>query len=106
MPRVGDGTLLALQVLQKQEHRSKAMALRNLFRSARGRMIPSADVANREGAPAYRLTPKHELAQLVSTSCVAGTFYASAEQHLADLLRLASLVEPDFVARAAVHARR
>src|SRR6188472_3403189 len=81
------------------------MALRNLFRSARGPLVPNADVANCEGAPAFSLTPKHDLAQRVSTGCLAGTFYASAEAQLADLLRLASEVEPEFVARAAVQAR-
>lgn len=82
------------------------MALRDLFRSARGPKIPPADAANREGAPAFHYTPRHALAQLVSTSCLAGTFYASAEESLAEALRLAGEVEPDFVAKAAVHARR
>ncbi len=82
------------------------MVLRDLFRTARGPQIPSADAANREGAPAFRYGPKHLLAQLVSTSCVAGTYYATAEEQLARLLGLAREVEPDFVAKAAIHARR
>jgi 60 kDa SS-A/Ro ribonucleoprotein len=81
------------------------MALRSLFRSARGSYVPPADAANREGAPAYRYTPEHSLAQLVSTGCLAGTFYASAEEQIETLLRLAEAVEPEFVAKAAVHAR-
>jgi 60 kDa SS-A/Ro ribonucleoprotein len=82
------------------------MALKNLFRSARGPRIPSADAANHEGAPAYSLAPKHALAQIVSTSTIAGTFYATAADHLDTVVDLASKVEAEFVAKAAVHARR
>ena len=82
------------------------MALRDLFRSFRGPQAPAADATNRAGGPAYALEPKHALAQLVSTSCVAGTYYATAGEHLDDLLRLAGAVDPAFVAKAAVHARR
>ena len=35
----------------------------------------------------------------------AGTFYASAEDHLRELLALAAEVDPTFVAKAAIHAR-
>lgn len=82
------------------------MALKNLFRSIRGALVPPAPTLNHAGAPAYELTPKHKLAQLVSTSCVAGTFYASAEDHLAALLALAQEVEPGFVGKAAIVARQ
>jgi len=81
------------------------MALKNLFRSMRGAFLPAADLPNREGAPAFLLTPKHKLAQLVSTSCIGGTFYASAEDHLTELLALAAEVDPTFVGKAAIHAR-
>jgi 60 kDa SS-A/Ro ribonucleoprotein len=92
--------------MQGQNPWTTVMALKNLFRSARGPLLPAADTVNREGAPAYRLTPQHALAQLVSTACMAGTFYASAQEQIETLLRLAAGVEPDFLAKAAVHARR
>src|SRR5262245_56030783 len=88
-----------------ERRKTNAMALRSLFRSARGRQVPVADAANREGAPAYSLSPKHALAQMVSTACMAGTFYASAQEQIETLLRLAAGIEPDFVAKAALHAR-
>ncbi len=81
------------------------MALKTLFRSIRGAFAPVADTTNRESAPAFALTPKHKLAQWVSTSCVAGTYYVSAEAHLVELLALAAEVDPTFVAKAAIHAR-
>ncbi len=81
------------------------MALKSFFRSIRGAFIPPADTTNREAAPAFELTPKHRLAQWVSTSCIAGTFYASAETHFDELLALAAQVDPAFVGKAAVHAR-
>ena len=81
------------------------MALKTLFRSVPGPLLPAADAVDREAAPAFALTPKHALAQLVSTSCLAGTFYATAETHLTELLGLAAQVDPTFVGKAAVHAR-
>jgi 60 kDa SS-A/Ro ribonucleoprotein len=81
------------------------MALLDLFRSFRGPLVRPADAANSEGAPAYALTPEHELAQLVSTGCLAGTFYATAGEQLEQMLALAGRVAPEFVAKAAVVAR-
>lgn len=81
------------------------MALLDLFRSFRGPLVRPADAANSEGAPAYALSPEHELAQLVSTGCLAGTFYATAGEQLEQMLALAGRVAPEFVAKAAVVAR-
>lgn len=81
------------------------MANKSVFASFVGRMLPGAADRNREGAPAYALTPKHRLAQLAMTGTLNGTFYAEAEAQLTDVLAAAAAVEPGFIARTAVHAR-
>ncbi|MEM8783348.1 MAG: TROVE domain-containing protein [Planctomycetota bacterium] len=82
------------------------MANRSLFRSTPGRRLPNTDAVNEAGGTAYRLDEKHALAQLAATGCLNGTFYASAESQLDAVLELAQRVEPEFVARAALYARR
>jgi 60 kDa SS-A/Ro ribonucleoprotein len=82
------------------------MANKALFATFRGMLMPAADVINHEGAPAYALSPKHALAQYAATGCFARTFYATAEEQLARVLELCQSLEPEFVARTAIYARR
>jgi len=82
------------------------MANLNLFSSWAGRMLRKPDTRNDEGAPAFSLPPKHTLAQYAMTGCLNGTFYASDAAQLEDVLELCGGVEPDFIARTAVHARQ
>lgn len=81
------------------------MANVQLFRSSRGAMLPPADTLNHEGAPAYALSPKHQLAQYAATGCLNGTYYAGAEAQLATILDLCREVEPRFIAKTAVYCR-
>lgn len=81
------------------------MANKNLFQSIAGNTAPKTDAVNEAGGRAYALTPKQALAQYAATGCLNGTFYASAEDQLAEVLRLAAGIEPEFLARVAVHAR-
>src|SRR5262249_40980074 len=81
------------------------MANKSLFASLKG-LLPRADARNEEGAPAYRLSPKHALAQLAATGCFNGVFYAEAEDQLATLLTLAAEVEDNlYLAKLAVYSR-
>ena len=82
------------------------MANKSLFQSLSGKLVPQADATNKEGAPAYAYTPRHGLAQLAATGCLNQTFYAGADAQLADVVRLASEVEPEFLARCAIYARQ
>jgi 60 kDa SS-A/Ro ribonucleoprotein len=82
------------------------MANRTLFKSLMGKLVPAADARNEHGAPAYALTPKQALAQYAATGCLGATFYAGAEEQLAKVLELCALVEPEFVAKTAIYARR
>lgn len=82
------------------------MANKSLFMSLVGKLVPAADARNEHHAPAYALTPKQALAQYAATGCLGATFYAGAGEQLAKVLELCELVEPEFIARTAVYARR
>ena len=60
------------------------MANKSLFSSFKNRLT-RADACNEAGGPAYRLPPKHALAQFAATGCFGGVYYASAESQLAEL---------------------
>jgi 60 kDa SS-A/Ro ribonucleoprotein len=65
-----------------------------------------ADTMNEAGGRAYRLPPKHALAQLAATSCFNGVYYADAESQLAAVLALADAVDDNrFLAKLAVFSR-
>ena len=82
------------------------MANAQLFQSAQQTgTLPAALARNAEGAPAYALTPRHQLAQYAATGCLNTTFYASAEAQLATVLELCQAVAPAFIAQTAVYCR-
>jgi 60 kDa SS-A/Ro ribonucleoprotein len=82
------------------------MANKGLFASAIARLLPAPTTVNREGAPAYALGPEARLAQLAATGTLNDSFYATAETHLAEVLATARAVDPMFVAKTAVYARK
>ena len=82
------------------------MANKNLFQSLRGALLPKANAVNDHGAPAYALSPKQALAQFAVTGCLNSTYYASAEDQLEKVLKLAKEVDATFVAKTAVYARQ
>lgn len=82
------------------------MANPALFTSYPGRLIPETDTINDEYAPAYAFPPKHQLAQMVMTGCLNGTFYANALLELDSILHLCREVDADFIARTALYARK
>ncbi len=82
------------------------MANKGLFASAIAGLLPAAGALNRELAPAYEYGPEAKLAQLAVTGTLNDSFYASAETHLVEAIEAARAVDPMFVARAAVYARK
>ncbi len=82
------------------------MANKNLFQSIVGRLLPRTDALNEELAPAYQFSEKHALAQFAATGCLNSTFYASDVEQLDRVLTLCRGVEPEFIARTALYARR
>ena len=82
------------------------MANKSLFASYAGKLLPKPNTRNNAGAPAYALEPRHKLAQLAMTGTLSGTFYTSAQAQLADVKELVDRIDPVFLAKAALWARR
>lgn len=81
------------------------MANKNLFSSVKS-LLPKANSTNEAGGAAYKLAPKHALAQLAATGCFNGVFYARAEDQLDTLKQLIDQVDDNFyLAKLAVYAR-
>jgi len=81
------------------------MANKTLFKSLIGKLIPATDAINEERAPAYALSPKHQLAQYAASGCLNTTFYAGADEQLAKVLELCADLDADFIAKTAVFCR-
>ena len=81
------------------------MANKTLFKSLIGKLLPATDALNEERAPAYALSPKHQLAQYAATGCLNTTFYASANEQLAKVLELCADIDAEFIAKTAVFCR-
>ena len=81
------------------------MANKTLFKSLIGKLIPATDAINEERAPAYALSPKHQLAQYAATGCLNGTFYATADEQLAKTIALCAELDAEFIAKTAVFCR-
>lgn len=82
------------------------MANKHLFASIAGKLLPRPDARNEAGGPAYKLTPRHKLAQLAATGTLNRTFYAEAQNLLDEVLLTALDVDPAFIAKAAIYARQ
>jgi 60 kDa SS-A/Ro ribonucleoprotein len=81
------------------------MANFQLFQSIKGKLLPAADAVNAEMAPAYAMSPRHQLAQYAATGCLNATYYANAESQLATVLALCEQVDAGFIAQCAVYCR-
>lgn len=62
-------------------------------------------VLNKEGAPAYRLTPEWELYSAAVTTSLCDSFYEKAAERVERIRSLVAACDPLFVARLAVYAR-
>jgi len=82
------------------------MANKSLFSGALARFLPRTNAVNDAGGAAYAYAPQAKLAQLAATGTLSDGFYSDAAAQLADILSAARAVSPDFVAKAAVYARR
>ena len=81
------------------------MANKTLFKSLVGKLLPATDALNEEHAPAYALKPKQRLAQYAATGCLNRTFYADADEQLAQVLELCQTVDAEFIAKTALFCR-
>jgi 60 kDa SS-A/Ro ribonucleoprotein len=83
------------------------MANKKIFASTPSKTArnPLADTVNSAGGIAYSRTSEDALAQLAVTGTFNGTFYASGEQTLDEVLKLAQECSPQFLAELAVYSR-
>src|SRR4029079_3845375 len=79
------------------------MGNRNLFAPA-GK-APATDSWNEARGRAYAFSPEHALAQYAATGTFNQTYYAHEVEQLQKVLDLASKVDPEFVAKAAIYCR-
>jgi len=82
------------------------MANKNIFSTSK-KTVPVTDTVNAAGGKAYSFDAKHMLAQIASTNCFNGTFYADANTNL-DLAKTAVQNlknDAEFIAKVAVYGR-
>lgn len=82
------------------------MANKSLFQSFFGKQPVLADTVNAAGGRAYSMTAKHQLAQYAATGSLSQTFYATGEEQLDTVLKLAAEISPEFIAQTALYARQ
>ena len=82
------------------------MANKSVFASIKGRLLPATNIPNAAGAPAYRYTDAHALAQVAMTGTFGATYYQDPMQELSRTLELANKVDPSFLAQTAVYTRK
>ncbi|OYW17687.1 MAG: ribonucleoprotein, partial [Planctomycetales bacterium 12-60-4] len=81
------------------------MANKSLFASMLGR-LPKANAVNEAGGRAYKLEPKHALAQVAATGTFGNAFYSTAETQLEEVLKLIDEVDDNqYLAKLALYAR-
>jgi 60 kDa SS-A/Ro ribonucleoprotein len=81
------------------------MANKSLFTSLTSRLL-RANAVNEAGGRAYKLEPKHALAQLAATGTFGNAFYSNAETQLDEVLKLIDEVDDNqYLAKLALYAR-
>jgi 60 kDa SS-A/Ro ribonucleoprotein len=68
--------------------------------------LPKANAVNEAGGRAYKLEPKHALAQVAATGTFGNAFYSTAETQLDEVLKLIDEVDDNqYLAKLALYAR-
>jgi 60 kDa SS-A/Ro ribonucleoprotein len=68
--------------------------------------LPKANAVNEAGGLAYKLEPKHALAQVAATGTFGNAFYSTAETQLDEVLKLIDEVDDNqYLAKLALYAR-
>ncbi len=81
------------------------MANKSLFASMLGR-LPEANAVNEAGGLAYKLEPKHALAQVAATGTFGNVFYSTAKTQRNEFLKLIDEVDHNqYLAKLALYAR-
>lgn len=85
---------------------SKSLFSNKSKSSVSSKVTKVTDTVNQAGGVAYTMSDKAALAQLAMTGCFNGTYYASGESQLKQVLELANKVDVKYVAQLAVYARQ
>jgi len=81
------------------------MANKSLFASVNSR-LPRANAVNEAGGRAYKLEPKHALAQVAATGTFGNAFYSTSQTQLDEVLKLIDEVDDNqYLAKLALYAR-
>lgn len=81
------------------------MANKSLFASLTSR-LPRSNAVNEAGGRAYKLEPKHALAQVAATGTFGNAFYSTAQTQLDEVLKLIDEVDDNqYLAKLALYAR-
>ena len=80
------------------------MANKQLFKNLNS--FPITDTVNEANGTAYLMSDAHALAQYACTGTFANSYYASEEKQLERLLELCKKVDPEFIAKTAIYARK
>jgi len=78
---------------------------KKMFKSSSGKLVAETDTVNYAGGPAYSLSDKAALAQLVVCGTYHSTYYVSDKDQMIKTLELAKKVDAAFIAKLAVYAR-
>lgn len=82
------------------------MANKTLFSNSIVKRTPKANARNDAGGIAYDTSAEYKIAQYVVTGTFNGTYYASADAHLARMKELAMKANPEFLAKVAVYGHK
>jgi 60 kDa SS-A/Ro ribonucleoprotein len=96
---------LQLPVTIRNYLQTQKIMNKSLFQTVKGLFTPPANTVNEAGGTAYKLSPKHALAQYAATGCFSQTFYADASEQLDKVLALANELDGEFVAKLAIYSR-
>src|SRR5215203_2647656 len=91
--------------MRKLVHKEEIMSNKTIFKTIAGMFTPKADTVNEAGGLAYKMSPKHALAQYAATGCFNNTFYVDAGEQLDAVLALANEIDAEFIAKTAIFAR-
>lgn len=82
------------------------MSSKKLFSKVSSKKVAQpANTINNAGGVAYSVSDKAALAQLAMTGCFNSTYYVSDQDQLNKTLQLAVKLDPEYVAKLAVHSR-
>jgi 60 kDa SS-A/Ro ribonucleoprotein len=79
---------------------------KQVFKTKSGPYVKPAVMKNKAGGLAYQMDDKHALVQLAVTGCFNNVYYDKGFAQLDEVRALCAKVEPEFVGKTAIYARK